>query len=303
MRSFWLSLLVLCSISAASKSQDAPPAKGGWPEGYELAEDSTSPDGRYGVLLPTREEAAEDEDKITNSLVNLQTHARLGVIHKAHYFPGYNHHGLHVQWADDSSWCVVTFEERYGFGSITLVEPHGVNCTQTDLGDHIQKSLDAVIARQSKGGGGSCGTAYFRPIGRKLVVRATDQTNPKAFDDVPTYCASFLGTFDLKTKKWTRSEGLDINLSDRDLLEPAYSDNLEDNRIFDNDADRLKFYDDKLNNVYRGIRLLLPAARFAAVKKQQLAWIKTLEAAGSDSAKIKLIAQRIGELQQLAWEP
>ena len=46
-----------------------------------------------------------------------------------------------------------------------------------------------------------------------------------------------------------------------------------------------------------------PDARFAVLKKQQIAWIETLEAAGTDAKKIKLIAGRVGELQKLAWEP
>ncbi len=268
-----------------------------------IAENSTSPDGRYGVLLPSHAPDSDDDTQVVNTLVDLQTHARLGVIEKAHYFQPYNHHGLKVQWASDSAWCIVTFEARYGFASITLVELHGATCAQTDLGEHIQKSLDAVIARQGKGHRGGCGAAHFRPAGDQLMVRATDQTNPKAFIEEPTWRALFQGTFDLKTKKWTRSEGRKTDLDEMTLLDSVFSDDLEDNRVFDREADRLKFYDDELNEVYRAIRRLLPVTRFAALKKQQIAWIKTLEAAETDAGKIKLIAERIGELQKLAWEP
>lgn len=303
MCSFWLSLLVFCSISAVSKSQETPRPNGAWPDGYLIAENSTSPDGRYGVLLPPPDLDSDDDTKIVNTLVDLRTHAQLGVIQKAHYFRGYNHHGLKVHWAADSSWCVVTFEARYGFATITLVELRGATCVQTDLGEHIQKSLDAVIARQGKSHRGGCGAAYFRPVGEKILVRATDQTNPKAFAEEPTYCALFQGTFDLGTKKWVRSEGRKTDLEEMMLLESVFSEDLEDGRVFDREADRFKFYDGELNEVYRAVRRVLPAARFAALKKQQIAWIKILDAAHSDTAKIKLIAERIGELQKLAWEP
>jgi hypothetical protein len=236
-------------------------------------------------------------------LVNLQTHARLGVIHGAHHFPGYSHHGLQVEWAKDSSWCAVTFEERYGFGTITLVEPHGATCTQTDLGTHLQKALDAVIARQSKDGGGGCGSAYFHEApGRKVLVRATDQTNPKSLEGVHTWCALFQGTFDLKARKWTRSEERKIELDDMIALESAFSDTLDEHVTFSSEADRLKWHDDRLNDVYGGVRLLLPPERFAAVKKAQRAWLKQLEAGGSDTNKCKLMVARIGELREMVWE-
>ena len=192
----WLIQFPVCLTTARATGGD-------WPKGYEIAENSESADGRFGVLLPTRDTADADEDKIPNTLVDLEKHRRLGVIRGAHYFPGENHRGLQVTWVADSSWCAVVYEDRYGFGKITLVEPRGTTCTQTDLGLHIQEALDGVIARQAHGtSAGGYGNAHFRSApGRKILVRATGYTNPKSFADQPTYYALFQGTFDLAKGK------------------------------------------------------------------------------------------------------
>src|SRR4051812_41972655 len=98
-------LAIWCSFSCAVALPEVGAAEGGWPEGYEVAENSQSPNGRYGVLLPSRTVAdAIDDDKIANKLVDLKTHRHLCVIRGAHYFPGQNHFGLTVKWAPDSSW-------------------------------------------------------------------------------------------------------------------------------------------------------------------------------------------------------
>ncbi len=293
---------LLCLLQIAVCLPPARAAEEGWPEGYTIAEHSESPDGRFGVLLPSRLVAdALDDDKIPNTLVNLKTHQRLGVIRESHYFPGLNHSGLSVEWAPDSSWCAVTFEGRYGFGTITLLEPKGATCTQTELGRHIQKALDSAIAAQARDkSDGGCGSAWFRPgPGRTVLVRATAFTNPKAFDDVPTYHARFAGTFDRATGKWTASEA--HKSGNIDALGAAYSSTLEEGTTFNDESSRLQWHDDRLNEVYAAVREVLPAERFAAVKKEQIAWLKQLEAAGTTAKKCELIAARIKELRGLVW--
>jgi hypothetical protein len=270
-----------------------------WPKGYVIAEGSESPDGRYGVLIPTREEQElMADEKIVNILVNLKTHRRLCVIRGAQYWESQNHYGLTVDWAEDSRWCAVTYDGRYGFENITLVEPKGSTCTQTDLGKHIQKALDSTISQQTDAD--SYGSAHFRSApGSKVLVRATSYTNPKGFEDRPTYCALFQGTFDLVTRKWTRSDARSIK--NFHAMEAAYGDRLDRGITFSSDEDRLRSYDELLNDVYSAVRMVLPSERFASVKKEQIAWLKKL--AGSDSAakKCEFMAARIQELRQLLW--
>lgn len=273
-----------------------------WPEGYEIAENSESPNGRYGVLLPSRLAAdALDDEKITNTLVDLKTHRRLAVIRGAHYFPGQNHHGLGVYWAPDSSWCAVTLDERYGFEAVVGIELRDGAWKQVDLGTHIQKALNVVIAKQARSAmAGGYGNAFFRAApGRKILVRATAFTNPKGFPDEGTYYALFQGTYDLASGKWTRSDASKI--ASADDFDAAYSDDFEEGLTFTLEKDRLSWHDERLNEVYRAVRTVLSPARFAEVKKEQISWLKRLEASDSIAKKCELIAARVQELRKLVW--
>ena len=292
-----------CALTFAAGLPVARAAQKGWSEDYELAENSQSPDGRYAVLLPSREAAEKiDEDKITNTLVDVKAQRRLAVIHGARYFPRQNHNGLTVTWAPDSSWCVVTYEERFGFGPITLVEPNDGKCVQHDLGLSIQSSLDAVINQQAHEKLGCCGSAHFRAgAERKILVRATGLTNPKSLEGQPTYKALFEGSFDLATGKWTHSAARKITGLEDDDVDSALTGFSDEGITYPTEEDRLKAYDAQLNSVYNGLRVLLPAERFAALKKEQIAWLKQLGAQDTTAGKCKLMLARIAELQRLAW--
>jgi hypothetical protein len=43
---------------------------------------------------------------------------------------------------------VVDCEDRYGFASISILIPKGSHFTETDVGEHIQRALESVIADQ-----------------------------------------------------------------------------------------------------------------------------------------------------------
>jgi len=49
------------------------------------------------------------------------------------------------------------------------------------------------------------------------------------------------------------------------------------------------------------VRLVLPPARFAAIKKEQIEWLKKREANTSIEEKCKLMEARIKALQELLW--
>ncbi len=277
-------------------------AEAEWPDGFAVDQDSVSPDGRFGVLLPSREKVEDlDEDKIQNFLVNLKTRQKLTVIRRTHYFPGENHRGLSVAWAGDSSWAVVTYEERYGFETITAIDTHGSKCRQIDLGGHVQKALNSAIAGQSGNSGSSgYGTAYFRPgAGREILVRATALTNPKLYPTDEQHFALFQGTFNPDSEKWTRSEAKQIDSIDD--FEAAFSARVDEGIVFADMENRLKWYDNRLNEVYSAVRIVLTPERFAKVKKEQIAWLKKLEATELNGQKIETISERIKELQKLVW--
>lgn len=179
-----------------------------WPGGKSIAEGSRSPDGRFGILLPPREEALEqDEGEVKNFLVDLKSHAELAVVAGAHFYPNRNHRELEVVWAPDSSWCVVTYVERFGFKTVALLVKRDSGWVQTDLGTHVKKALDAEIARQAGKDAPDCfAEADFRAgDDRTIRVHATCTTNPKGLPDVGDYDAEFTGVFDLRSGNWIES--------------------------------------------------------------------------------------------------
>jgi hypothetical protein len=98
--------------------------------------------------------------------------------------------------------------------------------SQTEIGDRIQKSLDAAMKKQAHDPEMAGDTfPHFRfGTDRKVRVRALAQNNPKQFEDVKTYYALFQGTFDVAAKKWTVTDARSISAEQDDALETAYRD-------------------------------------------------------------------------------
>ena len=120
----------------------------------------------------------------------LSRHRRIAVIQGVHYVHE-NHTGLFVDWAADSSWCAATYEARYGFETITLVELK--SGTQSDLGKHIQKELDAGIVKS----GGSGGLLWHgalshrsRPVGARAWNGFDQSPNPSKTSGLIIPCSS-----------------------------------------------------------------------------------------------------------------
>src|SRR5438477_1796442 len=166
-----------------------------WPEGYIVYEESKSPDEKYAILIPSRE-AAENDESVgeTNYLADLQKHQLTGKIRDADYFENQNHRGLQVVWAPDSTWCIVEYDGRFGFDTVSILELKGSGFVQTDIGKQIDKSLKAAIAKQSRDSESSGGdaTPHFR-IGadRKVRVGTVSTTDPKQLNEKGGYYALF----------------------------------------------------------------------------------------------------------------
>ena len=294
---FGLSLNVALSETAAAVN---------WPDGYVVYENTASPDGRYGVLVPTMEAWEQDESlSEANYLADIKNHRVLGKIDKVDYFEHQNHRGLEVFWAPQSSVCVVRNDGRYGADSISVLEINDSSFVQTEIGDRIQKSLDGAMKKQAHAPEMAGDVSpYFRfGTDRKVRVRALSQNNPKQFEDVKTYYALFQGTFDVAAKKWTVTDARSISTEQDDALETAYSDLEQDleHTIYQNEEDKAESLDKKMNKVYSAAQFILPPARFTAVKKEQIEWLKKRNAAPSTEEKCKLMEARIKALQELVW--
>jgi uncharacterized protein YecT (DUF1311 family) len=301
-------LLILLFAAALNIAGSTTVAAADWPDGYVVYEKTESPDGRYGILVPSMEAWEKDESLgETNYLADLKNHRLMGKIRGADYFEHQNHRGLQVVWAPDSSWCVVEYDERFGFGSISILEPKGSAFVQTDIGKRVGDSLNSAVVKKSHDRESGAGDAvtYFRigPDG-KLRVRALSTTDPKQLNPEKAHYALFHGMFDLRSKKWQTAEAQTLKeIDEYTAVEGAFTDldsELE-GTSFSTEEDKAKWLDERMNAVYATARLIQPAARFAAVKKEQIEWLKKRDAAPSIEEKCKLMEAQIKALQELLW--
>jgi uncharacterized protein YecT (DUF1311 family) len=81
----------------------------------------------------------------------------------------------------------------------------------------------------------------------------------------------------------------------------AISNRISSTQTFQNEEDKAESLDKKMNKVYRAAQFILLPARFTAVKKEQIEWLKKRNAAPSTEEKCKLMEARIKALQELVW--
>ena len=304
-----------------------------WGEHLTLHEESRSPDGHYGIVVTTSSHVndgttfliPEEDEEFVDYFADLQTHRLLGKIKRFAYVEGENHGHLSVQWAPDSSLCVATDWSRYGFASAVVLEPKGKSFTQADIGQHIQKSINAVIKKQSTDATMDVYPQFSIEPGSRIRVYATANNNPKSLEDFQTYYALFQGMFDVRSTKWIASAARSISAKENETLDRAstgYSDEelqvspeafkdltadaeeplvSDGKNLFRSEETKFKYLDDHLNDVYKAIRLLLSPAEFAKIKQEQIAWLKKRDASNSVATKSKLTEERSEALQKLVW--
>jgi uncharacterized protein YecT (DUF1311 family) len=303
MRRLWIFLTLSVSIAVSRTVAAAD-----WPDGYIVYEESKSPDERYGILVPTYEAWEKDgslED--TNYFANLKDRRLMGKIQGADYFEHQNHRGLKTIWAPDSSWCVVQYDGRFGFDSISILEPKDSNFIQTEIGKRIDKALATAIWKNEKShdgeeGSGGDATTYFRVgANRSVQVRASSTTDPKELD--PKHCryGLFFGTFDLRSKKWLNAQAQRLGPEEYDATTFGDIDSDLKDESFQTQDEKAKWLDQQMNAAYTTARLILPSARFAEVKQEQIKWLKQRDAATSMEEKCNLMVARIKTLQELLW--
>ncbi|MEO8207309.1 MAG: lysozyme inhibitor LprI family protein, partial [Chthoniobacterales bacterium] len=238
-----------------------------------------------------------------NYLVDVKNHRVIGKIEGVNYFKGQNHAYLGVQWSGDSGFCIADYDERFGFGSILLLEPRKEGLTQTNIGTKIQSALDTVTRKKSPDPKATCEASASMRIGkdRKIRFRVISTTNPKQLDDRPNYCAFFQGAYDVNTKSWTVGTAQPISVPMYDSLSAALFSGDWNNIEFSNAQDAAEAYDRFLNDAYSALRFVLPKAQFDKIKVTQIAWLKERDAAPDLAAKNLLVKTRAQALQDLLW--
>jgi uncharacterized protein YecT (DUF1311 family) len=307
-----------------------------WPEHLTLHEHSRSPDGHYGIVVSTSSHVddattfliAQDGEQFCDYFADLQTHRLLGKIKNFEYVERENHAHLDVEWTADSKLCIATYWGRYGMRTIAALEPKQSGFAQADLGERIQKSLDAALRKQNHGSDLTADVyPHCHPVAaRKIRARALGRNNPKSLEEVKTCYALFEGEFDLATKKWTAADARSLDREQGETLEDTlgtvYADfgdegftisqeafkdetpetdrlDRDDVIVFRSEEAKAKYLDEEMNRVYKAARLLLPPPRFAIVKQAQIAWLKERDATNSTAGKCKLMEERIKALQEL----
>jgi len=280
-----------------------------WPDGYVVH--SASPDGQFGIVVPAHDLGVDDNGAgFENFVANLKTHEVLGKIDEADYFEHQNHRGLSVTWAPDSSACVLTYEERFGYETIWLVELNSSRFTATDIGKPITKALKNVV-----GDGTNSAWFHFAP-GKKLLARALTYTGNPKLEDEHTRHAWFTGTYDRAAKKWITATALKRN--DTETLSSAYSTGFGQDifvapggdqskvppefvgMIVNSEEDKEHALDEEMNTVYAALKGLLPEAKFAKLKQEQIAWLKKRDAIPVGQ-RSELIVARIKVLEEFLW--
>jgi hypothetical protein len=288
---------ILCGLLFLGGMFSRCPAATGWPEGYIVAEDSTSPDGRFALLIPGLE-----SNETTDYLANLQTH-QLETIAEAGYARGQLHNHLHVVWAPDSSFLVMNIDGGSADDSVFVLQLRETGLVPTEIGKFIQAKLDAEVVKIShhKALGCDC-DLFYRPVAdRQIHVRALGFSNRRGTEGVPSYDAVFDGTYDLKQKRWKRAESRPLNDALYTTLFTAISPPRFSEENYFPDDRRAVLLDTQLNLVYEGARFFLPAKRFAQIKGEQIAWLKLRDAAATVHEKCTLLEARIVALQDLLW--
>jgi len=289
------------------------------PAGYVIHEGTQSPDGHYGIAVPTKDFGDAGG---TNYLADPVSGKVLGTIHcKNAYFEHEGHISLDTLWAAGSKRCVVIYKDRYGDDSIEIVEPSGGSFTETNISDHIQKAL-AEVTTAKKDETGTASSFFRTTADGKLIVHSVYFT-PGSLQDSTTQFAVFEGKFDLDKKAWLTASahrmkwkgpeaGVKGNSEEYEAAQSALdatyglvaedgSDTTVNGAVVTSDKAKAEGLDEVLNVVYRGVRALLPPKQFEAVKKDQIAWLKKLQATKSVAEKCKMLEARIEALKDLLW--
>src|SRR5215469_2593301 len=139
-----ITVILLASAAFSTAADDSPtPApkieirgpnvRPGYPDafalGYKLAENSVSPDGKYGVIYCNNPDIVTEAAR--NFLVALKPYRILAVVDEFSYR---DRTELKTEWTKDSSTVLVDVAGKWGSSGYTLFELHDGRVTkQTDL--------------------------------------------------------------------------------------------------------------------------------------------------------------------------
>lgn len=173
-----------------------------------------SPDKRYAISWPLRDEAEKAEYEVSNHMVDLQSGQSIGKVADGDGdFEGRNHGGMRVLWRSDSRALVYRLEGKWAPRRVAVMEinPDGM-IRETSLTQPVAAAFAILLAKEApEFWDNPEGEAFeyldcnigcaFDEQGAHLAVQAEFEMNPKQIPG-QTYAAGRLtGTFDLATGK------------------------------------------------------------------------------------------------------
>lgn len=199
------------------------------PKGYTIPEDSVSPDGRYGVTVPTTDEVAENEGK--NRLVEVKTGRVLAELQTKFVAWSRRNHGepQPARWSKDGSLLLWEASGKWSPAAMTLVKIEKeqvvwqidvLKAAEQEILKATQKAKPKPYAKAKKENEGS-GAAY--PEGFTVDVKTEEKalemplwvsviltSNPKGIEGVDTLEAYLLGTVDESGKFTVKEFGFEL---------------------------------------------------------------------------------------------
>ena len=296
-RCMWVAVLTTCSMGFVTAAD--------WPERLTLHEESRSPDGHYGIVVTTSSHVddgnttllPEEGEEFVDYFADLQTHRLLGKIKGFEYVEHENHAHLSAQWTPDSKLCVATYWERYGFASVVVLQPKGDSFTQTDIGRHIRKAIDAMIKKQSRDVDADVYPQFYIEPGPKFAFTPRPATIPNSSKTprpiMPCFRASSIPyqkngrrpprqRLPRKRMSFCKARPRLLAVSRLTLSRQILSKSTpmqepfayEEKSFFRSDESKFKYLDERMNDVYKAVHFLLSPAQFQKVKQEQIAWLK-----------------------------
>ncbi|MGC1321032.1 MAG: hypothetical protein WA849_02515 [Candidatus Udaeobacter sp.] len=218
----WLASAAFSSASDESPAPvpnveiHGPNARPGFPDafafGYKLANDSISPDDKYGVIYA--DSTLIVDEVMRNFLVALKPFRILALADAYNY---YNREGMTVEWTKDSSAVFVQVEGKWGPLGFTLFEMRDGRVTrQTNLYAEIVRLLEPGYQKakvepwndlkhfnfdrgeKSEGEG-----AHLESDGRRIRFSVDATNNPKPMSPpIKTWHGHFEGTWSIPEARW-----------------------------------------------------------------------------------------------------
>ncbi|MFD0895502.1 hypothetical protein KBB96_19795 [Luteolibacter ambystomatis] len=268
-----------------------------WPSGFQLEEETTSPDGRLGILSADGKAFHRDEDHAKAArlmyLADLKEHR----IIKDIAIPGYSEaRYLEVNWDADSSACVLVHRARHSLLGIELVELTRHGARRTDLGGVVSRALDQTYL--------CCRVdCHFRFLtDGRLMVRCLGDDNPRELQDKERTFGLFTGVFDRRKSRWSSSKSGVLDEGQYQTLVEAFEPWTPPGG---SNGDVLHAMEERMRVLGNGLEAVLTRERYRDFQRDQDVWkgaAKNGEAAVVDSECVRF-AERLAKMEALLWQP